>query len=356
MAMVARALDAADGIEHRICATAQHREMLDSVLSIFDLRPDYDLGVMVPDQNLTHITQAVLTGMAPILADFQPDRLMVQGDTTTTLAAALAGFYAKVPVGHVEAGLRSGDPALPWPEEMNRRLTDQLSDRHYAPTPRARENLVAEGFDDADILVTGNTGIDALLHVASRLESEPAFRQRAHSALGSMIDPARRLVLATAHRRENIGPGLARICEALRQLASRDDVEIVYPVHPNPKVAKPVRAALGGCPHVHLPCALDYANFVFLMTRAHIIVTDSGGIQEEAPALGIPVLVTRDVTERPEGLGAATARLVGTDAGVIIGEAQRLLDDPAAHAAMARRHSLYGDGRASEKILGDLVA
>ena len=355
MAMVARALDAGE-VEHRLCATGQHREMLDAVLSEFDLRPDYDLGVMVPNQDLGYITQAVLNGMADVLSDFQPDRVLVQGDTTTTLAAALAAYYAKVPVGHVEAGLRSGDPTTPWPEEMNRRLTDQLSDRHYAPTPRARENLLAEGFDDAGIVVTGNTGIDALLHVAARLESEPAVRQRAHSAVASMLDPARRLILVTAHRRENVGPGLARICEALGQLASRDDVEIVYPVHPNPNVAQPVRAALGGRPHVHLPCALEYLDFVYLMTRTHFIITDSGGIQEEAPALGIPVLVTRDLTERPEGVRGLTARLVGTHAGMIVGEAQRLLDDPAAYAAMSRRHSPYGDGRASEKIHGDLAA
>ncbi len=355
MAMVARALDAGE-IEHRLCATGQHREMLDAVLAEFELHPDYDLGVMAPNQDLAHITQAVLTGMADVLNDFRPHRVLVQGDTTTTLAAALAAYYAKVPVGHVEAGLRSGDPTMPWPEEMNRRLTDQLSDRHYAPTPRDRENLLAEGIDDAGILVAGNTGIDALLHVAARLEREPALRQRARAAVGSMLDPARRLILVTAHRRENIGSGLARICEALGQLALRDDVEIVYPVHLNPKVAKPVRAALGSRPHVHLPCPLEYVTFVYLMTRAHIIITDSGGIQEEAPALGIPVLVTREATERPQGLRARTARLVGTHVGRIVGEAHRLLNDRAAHAAMARRHSPYGDGCASERIREDLAA
>ena len=355
MAILARALDAGE-VEHRLCVTGQHRELLDSVLAEFDLHPDYDLGVMVQNQDLAYITHAVLNGMADVLDDFQPDRVLVQGDTTTTLAAALAAYYAKVPVGHVEAGLRSGDPNMPWPEEMNRRLTDQLSDRHYAPTPRARESLLAEGFDESSILVTGNTGIDALLHVAARLESEPALRKRASLAVGSMLDPARRLILVTAHRRESIGPGLARICEALGQLALRDDVEIVYPVHPNPKVAEPVRAALGSRPHVHLPCALEYVTFVYLMTRSHFIITDSGGIQEEAPALGIPVLVTRELTERPEGVRTGTARLVGTHPETIVGEAQRLLDDPAAHAAMARRHSPYGDGRASEMIHRDLAA
>lgn len=355
MAMVARALDAAEGIEHRICATAQHREMLDSVLSIFDLHPDYDLGVMVPDQDLTHVTYAVLTGLAPILADFQPDRLLVQGDTTTTLAAALAGFYAKVPVGHVEAGLRSGDPAMPWPEEMNRRLTDRLSDRHYAPTMRARDNLLAEGIDADGILVTGNTGIDALLYVKHRLRNEPELRNSTSAGIPWRLDVSRRMVLVTAHRRENLGPGLERICDALKRLAMREDVEIVYPVHPNPNVAGPVHAALGDHPDIHLISPLAYVPFVYLMTQAHIIITDSGGIQEEAPSIGKPVLVMRDLTERPEGVHAGTARLVGTNPDCIVGEAERLLDGVDDYAAMARIHSPYGDGRAVGRIAKELT-
>lgn len=355
MAMVARALDAADGIEHRICATAQHREMLDSVLSIFDLSPDYDLGVMVPDQDLTHITQAVLTGLAPILADFQPDRLLVQGDTTTTLSAALAGFYAKVPVGHVEAGLRSGDPAMPWPEETNRRLTDRLSDRHYAPTVRARDNLLAEGIDADGILVTGNTGIDALLYVKHRLSNEPELRNSAGAGIPWRLDASRRMVLVTAHRRENLGRGLERICAALKRLAMREDVEIVYPVHPNPNVAGPVHAALGDHPRIHLMSPVAYLPFVYLMTEAHIIITDSGGIQEEAPSVGKPVLVMRDLTERPEGVKAGTARLVGTNPDCIVGEAERLLDGADAYAAMARVHNPYGDGRAVGRITKGLA-
>jgi len=355
MAMVARALDGVDGIEHRICATAQHREMLDSVLDLFDMHPRYDLDVMAPEQDLTHVTQAVLMGMAPILEGFQPDRVLVQGDTTTTLAAALAAYYADVPVGHVEAGLRSGDLTMPWPEEMNRRLADRLSDRHYAPTRRARENLLAEGFDDGSIVVTGNTGIDALLHIAERLEVEPHLMERARSGLPH-LDATRRLVLVTAHRRENLGASLAGICDGLARLGRRDDVEIVYPVHPNPQVHGPVYLALGGLPHVHLIPPLDYVSFAYLMSQAHFIVTDSGGIQEEAPSLGKPVLVMREVTERPEVVEAQTARLVGTDADVIHREAVRLLDDTKVHSAMARRHNPYGDGRASGRIVGDLAS
>ena len=355
MAMVARALDAAEGIEHRICATAQHREMLDSVLSIFELRPDYDLDVMVPDQDLTHITNAVLTGVAPILADFQPDRLLVQGDTTTTLAAALAAFYAKVPVGHVEAGLRSGDPAMPWPEEMNRRLTDRLSDRHYAPTPQARDNLLAEGFDDGGIVVTGNTGIDALLYVKRRLDNDRKLRDSVCAGVPWTPDESRRMILVTAHRRENLGGGLERVCTALKRLAIRDDVDIVYPVHPNPNVSGPVRSALADHPNIHLMSPVDYVSFVYLMAEAYIIITDSGGIQEEAPSVGKPVLVMRDVTERPEGVRAGTARLVGTNPDCIVSAAECLLDCEDAYATMARMHNPYGDGRAGGRIVKTLA-
>ena len=355
MAMVARALDDAEGIEHRICATAQHREMLDSVLSIFELHPDYDLDVMVPNQDLTHITSAILTGLAPILADYQPDRLLVQGDTTTTVAAALAAFYAKVPVGHVEAGLRSGDPSMPWPEEMNRRLTDRLSDRHYAPTQQARDNLLAEGFDDDGILVTGNTGIDALLYVKHRLSSDPKLRESVCAGVPWSPDASRRMILVTAHRRENLGPGLEGVCTALKRLAMRDDVDIVYPVHPNPNVSEPVRSALGDIPRIHLISPLDFVSFVHLMVEAYIIITDSGGIQEEAPSVGRPVLVMRDLTERPEGVRAGTACLVGTNPDCIVSAAERLLDGEDAYAAMSRVHNPYGDGRAGVRIVKTLA-
>ena len=355
MAMVARALNAAKGIDHRLCVTAQHREMLDSVLAVFGLRPQYDLGVMVQDQDLAHITNAVIGGMADVFDDFRPDRVLVQGDTTTTLAAALSAFYANVPVGHVEAGLRSGNPTMPWPEEMNRRLTDQLSDRHFAPTQGAREHLLAEGFDDSRILVTGNTGIDALLHVAERLEDDTKLREGARSALALDLEKGRKIVLVTAHRRENTGPGLARVCDALLRLAERDDVEIVYPVHPNPNVSRAVGAALADDPHIHLLAPLDYVSFVYLMKAAHMIITDSGGIQEESPSLGKPVLVTREVTERPEGVDAGTARLVGTDARRIICEAERLLDDRGTYAFATRVHNPYGDGHASDRIVAGLA-
>lgn len=355
MAMVARALDATEGVEHRICATAQHREMLDSVLSIFELRPDYDLDVMVRNQDLTHITNAVLNGIAPILAEFQPDRLLVQGDTTTTLAAALAAFYSKVPVGHVEAGLRSGDPAMPWPEEMNRRLTDRLSDRHYAPTQQARENLLAEGFDDDGIVVTGNTGIDALLYVKRRLDNDPKLRDSVCAGVPWSRDASRRMILVTAHRRENLGPGLERVCAALQRLAMRDDVDIVYPVHPNPNVSGPVRSALADHPRIHLMSPVDYVSFVYLMVEAYIIITDSGGIQEEAPSVGRPVLVMRDLTERPEGIQAGTARLVGTNPDCVVSAAERLLDREDAYAAMSRVHNPYGDGRAGGRIVETLA-
>ena len=355
MAMVVRTLNATEGIEHRLCATAQHRQMLDSVLTVFGLRPEYDLGVMVQDQDLAHITNAVVRGLADVFADFQPDRLLVQGDTTTALAAALSAFYAKVPVGHVEAGLRSGNPAMPWPEEMNRRLTDQLSDMQYAPTQRARENLLAEGFEDSRITVTGNTGIDALLHVAERLDSEPELRKSAKSALALDLDAGRRIILVTAHRRENIGPALARVCNALLRLAARTDVEIVYPVHPNPNVSRAVRAALADHPRIHLTEPLEYVSFVHLMTEAYMILTDSGGIQEESPSLGKPVLVMREVTERPEAVEAGTARLVGTDVERITCEAERLLDDPAAYESGTRVQNPFGDGCASGRIAAHLA-
>ena len=354
MAMVARALGSTDGVEHRICATAQHREMLDSALQSFNLRSDFDFGVMVPDQNLTHITDTVLNGMATVLSQMQPDRVLVQGDTTTTLAAALAAFYAKTPVGHVEAGLRSGRVSMPWPEEMNRRLTDAISDRHFVPTNKARENLLAEGIPDGGICVTGNTVVDALQYMVRRLDDDPELRMRARAALPA-TDPDRRLVLVTGHRRENIGFGLSQVCEAIARIAARDDVEIVFPVHPNPRVHGPVHAALGAHPHIHLIQPLEYIPFVHLMNESYFIITDSGGIQEEAPSLGKPVLVTREVTERPEAVDAGTVRLVGTDLDRIVDEAFRLLDNPQAYESMAWIHNPYGDGRASERIVSLLL-
>ena len=354
MAMVARTLSAAEGIRHRFCVTGQHREMLDSVLRLFDIEPDYDLDVMTPGQDLTDVTGAVLSGMRNVLADANPDRVLVQGDTTTVLATALAAFYARIPVGHVEAGLRTGDMSAPWPEEMNRRLADTLSDRHYAPTETARENLLREGLPDAGIVVTGNTVIDALLNVVGRLNSEPDLLRQASARLPDR-DPGRRLILVTGHRRESFGSSFEQMCRALAQLSSREDVEIVYPVHLNPKVREPVFRHLDTLPNVHLIEPLDYLAFVHLMNEAHLILTDSGGIQEEAPSLGKPVLVMRDKTERPEAVATGTVKLVGTNARVITKEATRLLDDSDAYAAMARTHHPYGDGYASQRILGDLI-
>lgn len=354
MAMVARSLAAAEGIDHQICVTAQHREMLDTVLKLFELEPAFDLDIMAPNQDLTHITNAVLTGMREVFAEAKPDRILVQGDTTTVLGASLAAFYAKIPVGHVEAGLRTGDLAAPWPEEMNRRLADTLSDRHFAPTEQSRLNLLAEGLPEAGIAVTGNTVIDALIYIADRLTTEPALAEAANAGL-PRFDPERRLVLVTGHRRENFGSGFEQVCQGLACLAARDDVEIIYPVHLNPNVQEPVRRILGDLPNVHLTEPMDYLPFVHLMMQAYLIITDSGGIQEEAPSLGKPVLVTRDVTERPEAVTAGTVKLVGTSADRIVDEAVRLLEDARHYATMSKAHNPYGDGHASERILQELL-
>ena len=335
MAMVARTLSAADGVEHVLCVTAQHREMLDSVLRLFELTPDYDLNVMTPGQDLTDVTGSVLSGMREVLADATPDRVLVQGDTTTVLATALAAFYARVPVGHVEAGLRTGDISAPWPEEMNRRLADALSDRHYAPTETARRRLLEEGLHDTGIVVTGNTVIDALLHVVDLLRSDPELLNKAGVRL-PMLDIGKKLILVTGHRRESFGAGFEAICRAIVQISRRDDVEIVYPVHLNPRVREPVFRHLADLPNVHLIEPLDYLAFVHLMNEAYLILTDSGGIQEEAPSLGKPVLVMRDTTERPEAVEAGTVKLVGTDAERITTETARLLNEPETYMAMAR--------------------
>ena len=354
MAMVARALSAAEGIEHELCITAQHREMLDSVLRLFDLKPDYDLDVMTPGQDLTDITGAVLNGMRGVLSEAKPDRVLVQGDTTTVLATALAAFYARIPVGHVEAGLRTGDMSAPWPEEMNRRLADALSDRHYAPTETARRRLLEEGLPDSGIVVTGNTVIDALLHVVDRLNGDPELARKASAELPP-LEPGRRLILVTGHRRESFGAGFEEICRAIAQISRRDGVDVVYPVHLNPRVREPVFRHLADLANVHLIEPLDYLAFVHLMNEAYLILTDSGGIQEEAPSLGKPVLVMRDTTERPEAVAAGTVRLVGTDAERITTETVRLLDESKTYATMARVHHPYGDGRASQRILKDLI-
>ncbi|MBM3810282.1 MAG: UDP-N-acetylglucosamine 2-epimerase (non-hydrolyzing) [Acidimicrobiia bacterium] len=329
----------------RVCVTAQHRQMLDQVLEVFGITPDHDLNLMRPGQTLSSTAARVVEGLAPVLEQEKPDLVVVQGDTTTTFAGALAGFYHRIPVAHVEAGLRTGDIYQPFPEEMNRLLTTRLSALHFAATEWAADNLRKDGVDEERIAVTGNTGIDAVLYVAERLEKgleqAPAWPQ---------LDPGRKLIVVTAHRRENFGAGMLNLAAALRELARRTDVQIVYPVHPNPSVTGPIRQALSGADNILLIEPLTYVPFVDLMRRSYFLLTDSGGVQEEAPSLGKPVLVLRNKTERPEAVEAGTVKLVGTDTAVILDHARQLLEDGAIYRRMSRVHNPYGDGRSSERI------
>lgn len=365
MAPVVSRLKAVPGIETRVCVTAQHRQMLDQVLTLFGIRPDFDLNIMKPGQDLTDITAAILMEMRTILkgaglkgaglkgAGF--DRLLVHGDTTTTMAASLAAFYERVPVGHVEAGLRTGNIYAPWPEEMNRMLVGRIADLHFAPTETARAALLAENVPDGRIHVTGNTVIDALKEVVARFETDPGL-DAAMRARFPFLQSPERTILVTGHRRENFGQGFENICTALRQIRERSGARIVYPVHLNPNVQEPVRRILGDTAGIHLIEPQDYLPFVWLMRQADLIITDSGGVQEEAPSLGKPVLVMRETTERPEAVAAGTVRLVGTDPGRIRDSALDLLSDPAAYGAMARATNPYGDGRAAERIVAALTA
>ncbi|UOA34117.1 UDP-N-acetylglucosamine 2-epimerase (plasmid) [Sulfitobacter sp. DSM 110093] len=348
MAPVVGNLKAASGLDVRVAVTAQHREMLDQVLALFNILPDYDLNIMKPGQGLTEITAGVLTGLKPVLEEFAPDLVLVHGDTTTTLSASLAAYYQQIPVGHIEAGLRTGNIYSPWPEEVNRKVSGAIAELHFAPTEMAAANLAAENVPAKLISTTGNTVIDALLQVVARLEANPAQSSKFDSDFG--IDPTKRLILVTGHRRESFGVGFQRMCDALSTLAERDDAQIIYPVHLNPNVKGPVEANLGSLENVRLIAPQDYLPFVHLMRRADIILTDSGGVQEEAPSLGKPVLVMRDTTERPEAVNAGTVKLVGTDTDLIVREAGILLDDTAAYEAMARAHNPYGDGLASQRI------
>ena len=354
MAPVVNALGASAGLRPVLCLTGQHREMLAGILDFFGLTADHDLSIMKPQQDLTSVTNAVLAGMQRVLAAEQPDWVLVQGDTTTALAAALAAFYAGCRIGHVEAGLRTGDMHQPWPEEMNRSVIDRLADRLFAPTASARANLLKENMAPEKIVVTGNTVIDALYAVRAALEADAAL-QRSIAAGFGFLDPAKKMILVTGHRRESFGGGFEQICAGLQRIAQRGDVEIVYPVHLNPAVQAPVRRILGGLPNVHLLEPLDYVPFVHLMMRSHIVLTDSGGIQEEAPLLGKPVLVMRAVTERPEAVAAGTVALVGTDPARIHDAVAELLDQPARYAAFARAHNPYGDGLASLRIRDALL-
>jgi UDP-N-acetylglucosamine 2-epimerase (non-hydrolysing) len=331
--------------EVRVCVTAQHRAMLDQVLEAFQVQPHWDLGLMEPGQTLAELTSRAVQTLDPLMRQEQPGLVIVQGDTTTTFCAALAAFYASVPVAHVEAGLRTGDKRRPFPEEVNRVLTSRLADLHFAATDEAGANLRAEGIPAESIFVTGNTVIDALLYVRDGLQDGTLPRPAWPG-----LEAGRRTILVTAHRRESFGEGFVRICHALAELAKRRDVDLVYPVHRNPNVLEPVSRLLEGNPRIHLLEPLGYVPFVDLMMRSHFILTDSGGVQEEAPSLGKPVLVMREKTERPEAVRAGTVRLVGTEAGTIVREANRLLDDPEHYQQMACRHNPYGDGHACDRI------
>jgi UDP-N-acetylglucosamine 2-epimerase (non-hydrolysing) len=356
MAPLALALAADARFDARVCVTGQHREMLDQVMRLFDLAADHDLAVMRPGQDLTGTATAILTGLARVFATDRPDIVLVHGDTLTTLAASLAAYWHQIPVGHVEAGLRTGDLYSPWPEEANRKLTGGLAALHFAPTRAAADHLLAENVDPASITVTGNTVIDALLDVVARLRTDRTLHADIAHDL-PLPAPGRRLVLVTGHRRENFGAGFERICAALARLADRfSDCDFVYPVHLNPNVQEPVRRLLSDRGNVKLIAPLDYLPFVAMLDAATLVLTDSGGVQEEAPSLGKPVLVMRDLTERPEAVEAGTVRLVGTDTDRIVAEATRLLTDADAHAAMAAVHNPYGDGKAVPRIVEALAA
>ena len=355
MAPLVVALKQQADLEVKLCVTGQHREMLDQVLALFDLVPDFDLNVMRPGQDLTGVTSAILTGLRDLFATYRPDRILVHGDTNTTFSAAIAAFYASIPVSHVEAGLRTGNIHSPWPEEANRKLTSVVTDRHYAPTPWAKQNLLAEQVPESAIVVTGNTVIDALLMTVARLDADADFRHSVEAQF-PFLDDKRRLILVTGHRRESFGDGFVNICKALAKLAERDDVQIVYPVHLNPNVQQPVNRWLADNPRIHLIAPLDYLPFVYLMSRCHHIITDSGGVQEEAPSLGKPVLVMRNTTERPEAVEAGTVKLVGTVALQIIEASTHLLEDAAHYQRMSVANNPYGDGTACRAIVDDLLS
>jgi UDP-N-acetylglucosamine 2-epimerase (non-hydrolysing) len=395
MAPVVHALAQTPGVEARVCVTAQHREMLDQVLNLFDIEPDIDLDLMRENQPLAELSAAIFTHLDPVLEKYKPDWVLVQGDTTTVAITALMAYYRRIRVGHVEAGLRTHDKWQPFPEEINRRVAGVIADLHFAPTEWSRQNLLREGVPDSAIVVTGNPVIDALKVVAKQAEPKEVTRLlqklsitchcekprsgdeaipkedvihrgdaiSAREGIASSFpsvaprnDTKKRLILVTAHRRENFGAPLENICTALKELARRGDVEIVYPVHLNPNVQEPVYRLLGDVPHITLLPPLDYLPLVHLMKRSTLVLTDSGGIQEEAPAFGVPVLVLREVTERPEGVEAGVLKLVGTADRLIIQEANRLLDDPAAYASMARASNPFGDGHAAERIVRALLA
>jgi len=363
MAPVVKLLAQTAGIESRVCVTAQHRQMLDQVLNLFEIKPDYDLDLMRAGQSLAQLSASIFIHLDPVLEDFKPDWILAQGDTTTVAITSLLAYYHRIKFGHVEAGLRTHDKWQPFPEEINRRIAGVTADLHFAPTEWSRQNLLHEGIADEIIKVTGNTVIDALQFVSTQAEpveiqellGKLELRNEKKEVSKNSFPGARRLLLATAHRRENFGQPLENICRALLELAKRGDVEIVYPVHLNPNVQEPVNRLLKGEQHITLLPPLDYLPLVYLMKHAALILTDSGGIQEEAPAFGVPTLVLRDVTERPEGVEAGTLKLVGTETSLIVQEAKRLLEDESAYAEMTKAVNPYGDGRAAEKIVRALL-
>ncbi|WP_261903482.1 non-hydrolyzing UDP-N-acetylglucosamine 2-epimerase [Vibrio fortis] len=355
MAPLVRALSEDNRFEAKCCVTAQHREMLDQVLEIFDITPDYDLDLMKAGQTLNQVTATILTKLKLVLEEFEPDVVLVHGDTATTFAASLAAYYEQIPVGHIEAGLRTGNIYSPWPEEANRKLTGALTQFHFAPTNNSRENLIRENYSEDDITVTGNTVIDALLMVKESLDTNRDLKNELTNSF-PFIDKDKKLVLVTGHRRESFGGGFERICEAIAKVATmHPEVQIVYPMHLNPNVREPVNRILAGIDNVFLIEPQQYLPFIYLMGQSHIILTDSGGIQEEAPSLGKPVLVMRDTTERPEAVEAGTVKLVGTNVDVIVSSIHELLTDETAYQKMSFAHNPYGDGKACERILTKLA-
>ncbi len=357
MAPLVQAFEEDDFFESKVCVTAQHREMLDQVLDMFEIKPQYDLNIMKAGQDLYDVTSNVLLGLRDVLKDFQPDLVLVHGDTTTTLAASLAAFYQKIAVGHVEAGLRTGNIYSPWPEEANRQLTSQITSYHFAPTQTSASNLLKENIKKENVLVTGNTVIDALFLALEKIKSNEVLQNKVKSQIEQFynVDKDKKIILITGHRRENFGQGFINICEALKTLAlNNPEIDIVYPVHLNPNVQKPVNEILKNVDNVYLIPPLQYEAFIYFMSLSYFIITDSGGVQEEAPSLGKPVLVMRDTTERPEALEAGTVKLVGTDTDKIISEAQMLLDNEDVYKKMSQAHNPYGDGSACEKILNFL--
>lgn len=349
MAPLVKEFQKEESFETKVCVTAQHREMLDQVLSFFDITPDYDLNLMKPDQNLYSLTADIITGLKPVLEDFNPDYIYVHGDTTTTMATSIAGFYSGGKVCHVEAGLRTHNKRSPFPEEINRQVAGRIADYHFAPTEQSKGNLLAENTKEENILVTGNTVIDALLYSSDKVQN---IENKEINALKASIDSSKKIILVTGHRRENHGQGFINICEALKEIASTNpDVQIIYPVHLNPNVKEPVYEILSKVDNIILIEPLAYPAFVWLMNQSYMIITDSGGVQEEAPSLGKPVLVMRDTTERPEAVDVGTVILVGTNKDKIVSEAQSLLNDKERYQSMRELHNPYGDGTACERIV-----